>query len=259
MPSLEELGEFASLADIVARLRSADGCPWDRKQTHQSLRPHFLEECYEVLEALDEGDEAKLRQELGDLLLHIFLQAQIASEAGEFNLSDVMGDISHKLVHRHPHVFGSAKVESAEEVTHSWESLKQEERGEGESLLATVPTQIPALSYSQEVQQRAARVGFDWKDIDGVLEKLAEEVGELEKAENQREKAREFGDVLFALANVARWMGIDLETALREANKKFYRRFSYMEQVCRERGLELGKLSFEEQNALWEEAKQRIR
>ena len=258
MTATEDLKEFARLVDIIARLRSPEGCPWDRQQTHQSLRPHFLEECYEVLEALDEADAAKLRQELGDLLLHIFLQAQIAAEAGEFRLADVMEGISRKLVHRHPHVFGASGAKSAAEVAHDWESLKQVERGKDSSLLDSVPGQMPALSYSQEVQRRAAGVGFDWKDIDGVIEKLAEEVSELKKAEDQAEKVSEFGDVLFALANVARWMDIDLEMALREANKKFYRRFSYMERVCRERGLELAKLTFEEQNALWEEAKRNV-
>jgi tetrapyrrole methylase family protein / MazG family protein len=258
LPLPEDIKEFASLVDIIARLRSPEGCPWDRKQTHRSLRPDFLEECYEVLEALDEGDTVKLRQELGDLLLHIFLQAQIAGEAGEFGLSDVMKGISQKLVYRHPHVFGSAGAKSAEEVAYDWEALKRDERGKEDSLLASVPRNMPALSYSQEVQQRAATVGFDWKDVDGVIEKLAEEVGELKQVEDRQEQAREFGDMLFALANAARWMKIDLETALREANKKFYRRFAYMEQVCRERGLELGKLSFEEQNALWEEAKKKV-
>jgi tetrapyrrole methylase family protein/MazG family protein len=255
VPTPEELKEFAKLVDIIARLRSDDGCPWDKKQTHQSLRPDFLEECYEVIEALDEGDTAKLRQELGDLLLHIFLQAQIASEAEEFDLSGVMKDISRKMVHRHPHVFGSSNARTAEEVAKEWEVLKKEERGEDGSLLATVPGQLPALSYSQEVQRRAAKVGFDWQDMNGVLDKLAEEVRELKEAEGQQEKVGEFGDVLFALANVARWMDIDLETALRETNRKFYRRFSYMEQECKKRGKELANLSFDEQNALWEEAK----
>ena len=170
----KNLRQFETLVDIIARLRAPDGCPWDRKQTHASLREFLLEECYEALEALDEGDSAKLRDELGDLLLQIVLQAQIATEAGEFELGDVLNSINTKLIHRHPHVFGSKKVKDAEEVAHNWETLKLEERGAGASLLSSVPKQMPALGYSQAIQRRVAEVGFDWKDINGVIDKLAE-------------------------------------------------------------------------------------
>lgn len=254
--SKAEKEKFADFVELVARLRSPEGCPWDRKQTHKSLRPHFLEECYEVLEALDEGDSKKLCQELGDLLLHIVIQSRIATEAGEFELGDVLDGISKKLIHRHPHVFGSSKVKTPEEALQRWESLKQEERGEDNSLLASVPRDMPALGYSQEIQQRVAKQGFDWPDVDGVIDKLCEEVRELDEAEGQEEKQWEFGDLLFTLANIARRMEIDLETALREANRRFYNRFTRMQELCRERGLDFGKLSFDEQNALWEEAKQ---
>jgi tetrapyrrole methylase family protein/MazG family protein len=258
LSSLKDLSQFSALVDIIARLRAPDGCPWDRKQTHASLRKNLLAECYEVLEALDEGDSAKLRDELGDLLMQIVLHAQIASEAGEFGLGEVIADINTKLIHRHPHIFGSKKVRDAEEVALNWEELKGEERDPDASILESVPKPMPALGYSQEIQRRAAYVGFDWEEDSGVIDKLAEEVGEFRRAESEKEKAREFGDMLFTLANVGRRMGIDLEAALREANKRFYKRFTYMEDACRRKGQKLGDLSFDEQNALWEEAKKRV-
>jgi tetrapyrrole methylase family protein/MazG family protein len=255
----QNLSQFATLVDIIARLRAPDGCPWDRKQTHASLRENLLSECYEVLEALDEEDSEKLRDELGDLLMQIVLHTQIATEAGEFELGDVVESISAKLIHRHPHVFGSKKVKDAEEVAHNWEVLKKEEREEGVSMLESVPKSMPALGYAHEIQRRAAWVGFDWEDVDSVIDKLAEEVGEFKQAETEEQKAAEFGDLLFTLANIARRLGIDLEAALREANRRFYKRFAYMEEVCRKRGLNFGDLSFDEQNALWEEAKKKVK
>lgn len=250
----KDLDKFQALVEIIARLRASDGCPWDREQTHSSLREFLLEESYEVLAALDEGSSERLCQELGDLLLQIVLHAQIATEAGEFKLGDVMQGINAKLIRRHPHVFGSAEVKDAAEVAHNWEAIKQKEKGVDSSSLASVPAQMPALSYSKEVQRRVAEAGFDWPDIDGVIEKLAEEVGEF-KQSTGGEKAEEFGDLLFTLVNIARRLGIDSESALREANQKFYRRFSKMEGLCRQRGLTFASLSFDQQNALWEEAK----
>jgi tetrapyrrole methylase family protein/MazG family protein len=255
----EDLSQFAALVDIIAKLRAPDGCPWDRKQTHASLRENLLAECYEVLEALDEGDSEKLRDELGDLLMQIVLHAQIATEAGEFELGDVVSSINAKLIHRHPHIFGSKKVKDAEEVALNWEVLKREEREAGASLLESVPQQMPALGYSQEIQRRVAHVGFDWKDVDGIIDKLAEEVGEFKQAETKEQRAKEFGDLLFTLANIARRLGIDLEAALRQANRRFYKRFAYMEEVCRKRGVNFGDLSFDQQNALWEEAKRKVK
>jgi tetrapyrrole methylase family protein/MazG family protein len=254
----EDLSRFSALVDIIARLRAPDGCPWDRKQTHASLRENLLAECYEVLEALDEGDSTKLCDELGDLLMQIVLHAQIAGEAGEFGLGEVVANINTKLIHRHPHIFGSKKVRDAEEVALNWEVLKGEEREPGASVLESVPKRMPALGYSQEVQRRAAHLGFDWEDDGGVIDKLAEEVGEFQQADTEERKAEEFGDLLFTLANIARRMGTDLEAALREANKRFYKRFTYMEDACRQRGLNLGELSFDQQNKLWEEAKKRV-
>jgi len=251
----QNLNQFATLVDIIAKLRAPDGCPWDRKQTHSSLRENLLEECYEVLEALDEGDRDKLCAELGDLLMQIVLHAQIAAEAGEFDMGDVIKGINAKLIHRHPHIFGSVKVKDAEEVALNWEVLKQEEREAGTSILDSVPKQMPALGYSQSIQRRVAGVGFDWKDVDGVIDKLAEEVSEFKRATSQEEMTKEFGDLLFTLANIARRLDIDLEAALRETNQRFYCRFTYMEELCRQRGVNFGGLSFAEQNALWEEAK----
>jgi len=258
LPEPENLDRFETLVEIIASLRAPDGCPWDRKQTHASLREFMLEECYEALEALDEGDADRLRDELGDILLQILLHAQIAAEAGEFDINDVVRGISEKMIHRHPHVFGSAEAADAEEVAHNWQTLKREERGDDTSLLDSVPKQMPALGYSYEIQHRVADVGFDWEDISGVIDKLAEEVEEFHQAEGE-EKANEYGDVLFTLVNIARRMGIDSEIALREANARFFRRFACMEELCRQRGLNLAELPFKEQNALWEEAKKIVR
>jgi tetrapyrrole methylase family protein/MazG family protein len=254
----KNLSQFATLVGIIAKLRAPDGCPWDRKQTHASLRENLLEECYEVLEALDGGDSAKLCDELGDLLMQIVLHAQIATEAGEFKLGDVISSITTKLIHRHPHIFGLQKAKDAEEVAHNWEVLKGEERGADTSILESVPRQMPALGYSQEIQRRVAQLGFDWEDVDGVIDKLAEEVGEFKRAPSQEQRASEFGDLLFTLVNIARRLGVDSEAALRQANRKFYRRFTYMEELCRKRGVNFGGLSFAEQNALWEEAKKKV-
>ena len=251
----EDLSKFDSFVDVIARLRSPDGCPWDKEQTHESLRIHLLSECYEVLEALDGNDTAKLCEELGDLLLQIVLHAQIAADNGEFEISDVIKSINSKIIHRHPHVFGDGQAATADEVMHNWEALKQEEREDDASVLEGVPKQMPALAYAYEISRRAVRVGFEWENLEGVLDKLLEEIKEIKDAGSREEKAREFGDLLFTLVNFARWQGIDSEAALREANDKFYKRFTRMEALCRERGVVLNKLSFDEMDALWEEVK----
>jgi tetrapyrrole methylase family protein / MazG family protein len=255
MKTPENLDRFATLVAILARLRSPGGCPWDRQQTHRSLREHLLSECYETLATLDEGDPGKLREELGDLLLQIVFHAQIASEAGEFQIEDVIRSINEKLIRRHPHVFGGQPARDAEEVSLNWELLKKEERAPGAPVLGSVPQAMPALAYSHEIQRRVARVGFDWKDIGGVIEKLNEEINELKEAANQEERAAEFGDLLFTLVNVARRLGIDSESSLRGANQRFFRRFTRMEELCRQRGQDFSQLSPEAQNVLWEEAK----
>jgi MazG family protein len=254
----EDSEKFDTLVSIIARLRAPDGCPWDREQTHASLQVNLLSECYEVLEALDSGDADKLCEELGDLLLQIVLHAQIARDEGDFEIGDVVKSISEKLVRRHPHIFGSVKVKDSTEVMHNWEDLKRNEREEGVSMLAGVPKEMPALAYAYEISRRAVRVGFEWQDMEGVIDKLAEEVREINDAESHDQKAREFGDLLFTLVNVARWQGIDSEVALRDANRKFYRRFSRMEELCRERGLEMKEFTFRQWDDLWEEVKETL-
>ncbi len=255
----QDPSSFDTLEIIIARLRAPDGCPWDRAQSHASLKPYLIEEAYEVLQALDDEDTDKLCGELGDLLLQIMLHAQMAGEAGEFNIKDVIKGISTKLIRRHPHVFGSSKAANADEVALEWEELKQNERKKDDSLLSSVPKGMPALSYSHSIQRRAAGIGFDWKVFEGILDKLTEEIRELQEAATQKEKVHEFGDALFILVNAARWQGVDLEEALRLANERFCRRFRYMEEACLRRGIVLRDLSFEEQNALWDEAKRNLR
>jgi tetrapyrrole methylase family protein/MazG family protein len=255
LPSPENLHRFDTFVDIIARLRAPDGCPWDKEQTHRSLRENLLSEAYEVLEALDEDDAAKLREELGDLLLQIVLHAQIAKDDGEFEVGDVIKGISEKIVRRHPHIFGTKKVKDSKEVMHNWEVLKKEEREAGKSMLDGVPRQMPALAYAYEISRRAVRVGFEWENLDGVIDKLIEEIGEIKEASGPEEKTQEFGDLLFTLVNFARWQGIDAESALREANQKFYRRFSSVEALCRQRSKELQKLTLKEWDDLWGEAK----
>jgi tetrapyrrole methylase family protein/MazG family protein len=253
-----ESNEFSTFAAIIARLRAPDGCPWDREQTHASLRGNLLSECYEVLQALDEGDSAKLCEELGDLLLQIVLHAQIARDEGEFEIDDVIRGISEKIIRRHPHVFGAATAKDAGEVMHNWEELKKGERESGVSMLKGVPVAMPALSYAYEVQRRAARVGFDWEDTAGVLDKLAEEVREYLEARSPEERENELGDLLFTLVNLARREGTDPEAALRGANRRFFQRFAFMEKICRRRGLELAKLTLKEMDELWAEAKRGV-
>lgn len=250
-------GRFEALKDIVARLRSPGGCPWDREQTHDSLKGTLLEESYEVLEALDSRNPDKLREELGDLLMQVMIHTQIAEESGEFDMAQVIGGISQKLIRRHPHVFGDVKADTAKEVMANWEVIKGRERPPGRSSLANVPRQMPALAYAQAVQQRVARIGFDWQSIDGVIDKLAEEAGELARGESKDEKLHEMGDLLFSIVNLARWLGLDAEDSLRLANERFIRRFSFIEEVCRQRGCQPSDLSFDEQDALWEMAKEK--
>jgi tetrapyrrole methylase family protein/MazG family protein len=254
----QDPSSFDTLEKIVARLRAPDGCPWDRAQSHASLKPYLIEEAYEVLQALDEENTDKLCEEMGDLLLQILLHAQIAKEAREFSISDVIKSISTKLIRRHPHVFGQSTAANAEEVVLEWEELKQNERKEDDSLLSGVPKCMPALSYSHSIQRRVAGIGFDWKEFEGILDKLTEEIREVKEAATQKEKVHEFGDVLFALVNAARWQGVDLEEALRLANQRFSHRFRYMEEACRRRSISLRDLSFQEQNDLWDEAKRSI-
>jgi tetrapyrrole methylase family protein/MazG family protein len=256
------LGEgtsFEAFQEIVAHLRAPDGCPWDREQTHQSLRTHLLEETYEALEALDAGDVAGMQEEFGDLLLQIVLHAQIANEDGEFSINSLIKSIYDKIVRRHPHVFGEVQLDGVKGVLQNWEKLKEAERKDNgkkkKGLLDGVPQALPALTQAQEYQDRAARVGFDWPVVDGVLDKVAEEIQEIKSATNETELAEEIGDLFFVLVNLARWKKIDAESALRETNLKFKRRFAFVEQGAKEQGRSLSDMTLEEMDALWEQAK----
>ncbi|HEY5729546.1 MAG TPA: nucleoside triphosphate pyrophosphohydrolase, partial [Anaerolineales bacterium] len=260
VPALGEGTSFESFAEIVAHLRAPDGCPWDKEQTHETLRKHLLEESYEAISAIDSGNFVDMREEFGDLLLQIVLQSQIANEEGQFNINQVVHGIHSKIVRRHPHVFGALKLDGVAGVLANWEKLKEMERGkknDGRGLLDGVPISLPALSQAQEYQDRAARVGFDWTDIDGVLEKLREEIEEVKNAETDFELASEIGDLLFALVNVARWKKVDAESALRGTNMKFKKRFGYVEQGAIKQERNLSELDLEEMESLWQEAKKK--
>jgi len=258
VPALPEGTAFETFHEIVARLRAPNGCPWDREQTHQSLRTHLLEEAYEALAALDAGNVSSMREEFGDLLLQIVLHAQIASEAGDFNMTDVVKGIHDKIVRRHPHVFGDLEVDGVDGVLQNWERLKEKERSkkkEDKGLLDGAPVILPSLNLAQEYQGRAARVGFDWPGIEGVLDKIAEEIEEIKRATDATQLADEIGDLLFALVNLARWKKVDAESALRGTNMKFKKRFGYVEQGAKAKGQSLSDMTLEEMDALWNEAK----
>lgn len=259
VPALGEGTSFESFAEIVAHLRAPDGCPWDKEQTHKTLRKHLLEESYEALSAIDSGDFADMREEFGDLLLQIVLQSQIANEEGRFNVNQVVHGIYSKIVRRHPHVFGELELDGVDGVLLNWEKLKETERKNNgqynKGLLDGVPLALPALNQAQEYQDRAARVGFDWPEIDGVLEKIAEEIEEVKQSKDEAELNSELGDLLFALVNLARWKKVDAESALRGTNTKFKKRFGYVEQGAKKQGRNLSELSLDEMESLWQEAK----
>ena len=255
VPSLPAVSSFEGLQDTVAHLRAPDGCPWDREQTHESLRRGLLEEAYEALAAIDVGDVQTLQEELGDVLLQVLLHAQIATEEGEFKMAQVIAGIDAKLKHRHPHVWGARPVTGTREVLQRWEELKREEKGEDRSVLDGVPAALPALQQADTYSRRAARVGFDWAEASGVAAKIREEIAEVEAAVTSDEREAELGDLLFAVVNWSRWLGVDPEAALRRANARFGRRFRSMERMARERGLDMGALTIDELEALWQEAK----
>ncbi|MFQ6019391.1 MAG: nucleoside triphosphate pyrophosphohydrolase, partial [Dehalococcoidia bacterium] len=230
------------------------GCPWDRAQTHRSLMPYLLEEASEALEALEEGDQERLCEELGDLLLEVLLQVQIAEELGEFTLTDVVRGIAGKLVRRHPHVFGDDKLETAEQVVEQWEELKGEERADA-SALAGVPATLPALAGAQALQRRSHRAGFRWPSVDDAWRKLEEELAELSRAQTPAQREEEVGDALFALCDLARWLEVDAELALRRTNRTFQGRFQAMESRLRGEEREMAALPLAELLALWRETK----
>jgi len=253
--------EFEKLVEIIARLRSENGCPWDREQTHESIKPNLLEETYEVLEAIDGRDMDELRSELGDLMMQAVFHAQFASERGDFTIEDSLRSINEKLIRRHPHVFGETTVADSEEVLHNWEEIKRREKGfeKRTSILDGVPKAMPALARAMEVSKKAAKAGFEWPNLDAVVDKLEEEVGELKvelSADDRDRIFEEIGDLLFTVVNVARWTGADPEDALRVMIERFSRRFRKIEEAAREHGRSIESLSIQEMDAVWDRAKQ---
>src|SRR5438128_4854933 len=264
---------FEKLVAVQARLRAANGCPWDREQTHRSLRTYLIEEAYEVLEALESGNDAKFAEEMGDLLLQIVFHSQIAREEGRFTVSDVIREIHDKMVRRHPHVFGETRAKDSAEVLRNWEHIKAEERlsnrkeggsSAGEdlrkeaSLLDGVSRALPATLEGFQLTRKAARIGFDWDDTGGIFEKMQEETEELRnalKSQDPRKMEEELGDLFFAAVNLSRFLKVDPEIALKKANAKFSRRFRVMEKLARESGREFKDLPREEMEELWEAAK----
>lgn len=259
--------EMQSLVETIWRLRQPDGCPWDRKQTHESIGKNMIEEAYEALDCIEAGDEAHLREELGDVLMQVVLHAQIAADAGAFTMADVARDINDKLIRRHPHVFGECSADSADEVLAIWDSVKLAEKGakdadaaeageRPEGLLEGVPRSLPALMEAQKVSRKAASAGFEWETVADVWDKVAEERAEFEaEATGTAERELEFGDLLFALVNVARKEGIDAESALRASTAKFRERWAAMENAAYEGGVSLESLTTEQLNSLWDKVK----
>lgn len=283
VPALEDALNVASafgLPWLVHRLRQPDGCPWDREQDHLSLKPFLLEESYEVYDALEGGSSPELAEELGDLLLQIVLHAQYAAEAGVFDLADVHAAITAKIIRRHPHVFGDVQADTAGEVMRNWEQLKAAERSAARAAAAAGPgtasgvepaagrsdpdmpaafaglsRSLPALAYADEMQGRAASLGYDWPDLEGVIDKVAEEASELLAADDQHHRVEEYGDLLFVLVNLGRKLGIDAEAALRSASRKFATRFARVERLAGEQGLQLRALGLDALDELWQEVK----
>lgn len=253
---------LSTFQETIAHLRAPEGCPWDRKQTHQTLRPYLLEETFEVLEALDANDTAALADELGDLLLQILLHTQIAIDNGTFRMDEVIGHIHRKMLRRHPHVFDTVTLNDADEVVTNWEAIKKIEKaaqngGSGpESVLDGIPAALPALMQAFKISKKAARAGFEWPDMQGVLDKLAEEVREVTEATTPAERESELGDVLFTLVNVARWLNVDPESALRATNARFTRRFKHVEAGLAALGKTASTATETEIVTLWNEAKQ---
>ncbi len=260
VPPLPAVASLTGLAETIAILRSPEGCPWDQEQTPQSLRDGFLEEASEVLAALDADDSENLREELGDMFYHLLMQIQMAQEMEEFTLSDVLAGIDAKLKFRHPHVWGDVDVADSDEVVKNWEMLKLEEKGKKpvDSLMDNVPVALPALARSQKIQGRVRKVGFDWPNIEGVYAKLDEEIVELQEAVTHDEKMMELGDILFTAVNLGKWLGLDAESALREANLRFGERFRQVEILAKERGLVLVQMDFDALEELWQEAKENL-
>ncbi len=265
---VDNIGSPHGMAAISARLRAPDGCPWDRKQTHASLRPFVLEEAYETVDAIEHGSSADLAEELGDLFLQIILHAQLAAEEGTFDLVDVYRTLGAKIVRRHPHVFGDEEANTAEQVLRNWERIKAAERGDGDAnshspAFDGIARALPGLAASREIQERASSLGWDWDAIEGVWEKVREELEELQEAgamtgaDARDARLHELGDLLFALVNLARWMKLDPEEALRHANRRWIDRYAEVEALAAERGVALADLDLAGKDALWDEVKAR--
>jgi len=278
---------FERFVEIVRKLRAPDGCPWDREQTHESLRPYLVEEVFELVDSIDAADLHGIREELGDILLHVLFHADIRAERGDFDIDDVMSHVIDKLIRRHPHVFADVNVSGSDEVLHNWENIKlteRQERNDNASLLDGIPHSMPALLIAQRMQEKAARIGFDWKNVRDVWDKIKEEIAELDEliapltlALSQRERVQdllpsgegvsrqsretdegilaEIGDILFAIVNLARQLDMNAEMALRHANSKFARRFRYIEKRLREEGIENPTLEI--MDKFWDEAKEK--
>ena len=255
--------QFERLVEIMRRLRAPDGCPWDREQTHETLKPYLIEEAYEVLDAIDGGNDANLAAELGDVLLQVVFHAQMASEGGRFDVEDVSRAIVEKLERRHPHVFGDVRADTPEAVVENWEAIKETEKQEkddqSKGLLDDVPRHLPALLRAENLQKKAARVGFDWDRLEEVTTKAKEEVDEfietLEREEAPERIREELGDLLFSIVNVARFVGVSPEDALTRTNQKFISRFRYIERKLEQQGTSLAEATLEQMDVLWEEAK----
>ena len=246
------------LIAVIAKLRAPDGCPWDREQTHATLRPNMLEEAYEAVDAIDENDMSHLREELGDVLLQVLLHSQIASENGDFDIEDVACELKNKLIHRHPHVFGNEKIEKAQDVLKAWDRLKAEEKTERKSAMDGLSKSQAALISAQKISKRAVKVGFEWPNEDSLYECIKSEFEEFKQAKQENDKEHmeeEFGDILFAVVNLARWNKIDAEQALLKSNKKFEKRFRKMEELATK---PLTQHSFEEFDQLWKNAKKEV-
>ncbi|HHW36394.1 MAG TPA: nucleoside triphosphate pyrophosphohydrolase [Bacillales bacterium] len=255
-------GEFQALRKVIADLRGPNGCPWDREQTHESLKRYLVEETYEVLDAIDDGDDDLLIDELGDVLLQVMLHAQIGEDDGYFTIQDVIRAITEKMIRRHPHVFGDVSVDSTDEVVKNWDEIKLGEKPEvvRESLLDGIPKELPSLYRAYELQKKAAKVGFDWKEVEPMWGKVKEEIAEFENetvAMDKEKLEKEFGDIIFALVNVARFYKIDPEEGLRATNLKFYNRFRFIEDTVKNKGYDITKMSLDELDVIWEDAKKR--
>jgi tetrapyrrole methylase family protein/MazG family protein len=263
----EALNEYdlETLLALIEQLRAPDGCMWDRQQNTKSVSRYLIEEAYEVLDAINEESPEHLREELGDLLFQILFLVKISEEKGEFTISDVIREISEKMIRRHPHVFGNTKVKDVEEIRTNWDDIKIHEEGKrnkGTFLLEGIPRSMPSLTRAQKMTEKASKVGFDWKDSDGVIEKIEEELDELKAAirsKNETHIQDEIGDLIFSLVNVSRFVNVDAETALRSTIKKFTRRFSFIEAKLKEDGKDISRVSLEEMDTLWNQSKNSIK